>query len=123
MGNDEVIKKALFYTNSAFLMADIANTFAIEAESQLAKPDKGFDGDQLKRYKRAVKLARDLKDVTRHILRPFYELSYAESACNDSDYIGDVVKLVINRTSDNEESKKAMLEHIRQLPEVEHEEA
>ena len=120
MSDDEVIKKALFYTNSAFLMSDVANTFAIEAESQLAKLDKGFDGDQLKRYKRAVKLARDLKDVTKQILRPFYELSYAESACNDSDYIANVIKLVINRTADTEESKTAMLEHIKQLPKVEH---
>lgn len=67
MSNDDVIKKALFYTNSAFLMADIANTFAIEAESQLAKIDMGLETDQLKRHKRAVKLARDLKDVTKQI--------------------------------------------------------
>lgn len=117
---DKVIKEALFCTNTAYLMADIANSFAMDADSKLRKLDKELHRDEKKRFKTAVSILKDAIKATKQITEPLYQIKDVDDACNDSDFLCEVVKLVINRTDDSEESKKAMLEHIKKLPEVEH---
>ena len=49
-----------------------------------------------------------------------YNINNVDDACIDSDYLLEVIQLVINRTDETEESKTAMLEHIKKLPKIEH---
>ena len=99
---EQVRKQALFLTNTAYLLADMANSCAIETESKLIKLGKCFQRDEKMRFKKAAKLAN------------------VDDACIDSDYLLEVIQLVINRTDETEESKTAMLEHIKKLPKIEH---
>lgn len=117
---DKVIKEALFCTNTAYLMADIANSYAIYADDKLRKLDKELHHEEKKRFKTAVRILKDAIKATKQITEPIYQIKDVEDACNDSDFLCEVVKLVINRTDDTEKSKTAMLEYIKKLPEVEH---
>ena len=113
-------KQALFLTNMAYLLADMANSCAIDAESKLGKLEKCFQRDEKMRFKKAAKLAKDLLKATKEITEPMYDITDVDNACIDSDYLLEVIQLVINRTDETEESKTAMLEYIKKLPQVEH---
>lgn len=52
--------------------------------------------------------------------RKLYNITDVDNACIDSDYLLEVIQLVINRTDETEESKTAMLEYIKKLPQIEH---
>lgn len=117
---EETRKEALFLTNTAYLLADMANSCAIDAESKLSKLGKCFQRDEKMRFKKAAKLAKDLLKSTKEITEPLYNITDVDNACIDSDYLLEVIQLVINRTDETEESKKAMLEYIKKLPKVEH---
>ena len=117
---EEVRKQALFLTNMAYLLADMANSCAIDAESKLAKLVKCFQRDEKMRFKKAAKLAKDLLKATKEITEPMYDITNVDDACIDSDYLLEVIQLVINRTDETEESKTAMLEYIKKLPQIEH---
>lgn len=117
---EETRKEALFLTNTAYLLSDMANSCAIDAESKLSKLGKCFQRDEKMRFKKAAKLAKDLLKATKEITEPLYNITDIDNACIDSDYLLEVIQLVINRTDETEESKKAMLEYIKKLPKVEH---
>lgn len=120
---EEVRKQALFLTNMAYLLADMANSCAIDAESKLGKLGKlgkCFQRDEKMRFKKAAKLAKDLLKATKEITEPMYDITDVDNACIDSDYLLEVIQLVINRTDETEESKTAMLEYIKKLPQIEH---
>ena len=117
---EEVRKQALFLTNTAYLLADMANSCAIDAESKFGKFGKCFQRDEKMRFKKAAKLAKDLLKATKEITEPMYDITNVDDACIDSDYLLEVIQLVINRTDETEESKTAMLEYIKKLPQIEH---
>lgn len=119
MKKEEIMKQALFLTNTAYLLADMANSCAIDADSKLNRLGQSFLREEKMRFKRAAKLAKDTVKATREITEPLYAISDIDSACIDSDYLLEVVQLVINRTDDTEASQRAMIEHIKQLPVVE----
>lgn len=117
---EETRKEALFLTNTAYLLSDMSNSCAIDAESKLRKLGKCFHRDEKMRFKKAAKLAKDLLKATKEITEPLYNITEVDNACIDSDYLLEVIQLVINRTDETEESKTAMLEYIKKLPKVEH---
>lgn len=113
-------RKALHLTNMAYLLADMANTCVVDADGKLRLLDTCFRQDEKRRYKRAQKIIKDAIKATNEITEPFYQLKDLENACCNSDYLLEALKLIINRTDETEESKTAMLEHIKKLPQVEH---
>lgn len=71
------------------------------------------------RFKKAAKLTKEAFKAVKEITEPLYNITDVDNACIDSDYLLEV-SLVINRTDETEESKTAMLEYIKKLPQVEH---
>lgn len=113
-------EKALFFTNASYLMADIVHSFLVDAECELGKMRKQYNKADKMRINKAIKAVKDAKRLAREAIAPVYGLKDVDDACDDSDFLYEVIKLVINRTGDTEESKRAMIEHIKQLPKVEH---
>lgn len=111
-----IIRKALFYTNTAYLISDIANSAIIDANEELKKIGSHVKEDERKRFSYAKNQLRKAKEITERIARPVYKISDADNACSDSDYLFEVLKLVIDRTSDTPESKQQMLEYIAKMP-------
>lgn len=116
----KITKNALFCTNMAYILADVANSFAMQANNHLFRLKKEFAREEKMRYKKAVKILNDGIKATKELAAPMYNITGADDACNDSDYLAEVLIAVVNRTDDTEESKRAMLEYIKNLPKVEH---
>lgn len=118
----EVFKKALFFTNAAYLVIDILNSFIKEADYELNKIHKCFNREDKQKMNIAANSVKSAYKATKYAARNIYQIEEVDDACNDSDYLYEILKMVINRTDDTEESKQRMIEHIRQLPKVEQEE-
>lgn len=113
---ESAIRKALFYTNIAYLLADIANTAIMDADTELNKMGSYVKNEERKKFSYAKNQLRKTKEITERIAKPVYKISDADNACKDSDYLFEALKLIIDRTSETPESKKKMLEHITQIP-------
>ena len=72
------------------------------------------------RFKKAAKLTKEAFKAVKEITEPLYNITDVDNACIDSDYLLEVIQLVINRTDETEESKTAMLEYIKKLPQIGH---
>lgn len=115
----ETIKKALFFTNAAYLVMDIVNTFVTEADFELQKLQKCFNREDKQRINSAARAVKAARSATKIAAEQIYKMKDVDDACIDSDYLHEIIKLVINRTDDTEESMQRMLEHIKQIPTVE----
>lgn len=109
-----LMDKALFNINAAYLMADIADSFAIEAESALRQLQKGVNYGELKKFKSVANVARQLLDMSRKLSSPVYDLTDAELACDNSDFIKECVTLIATRCRDDEESKQRLIRKIKE---------
>ena len=110
----KLMAQTLFNINAAYLMADIADSFAIEAESALRQLQKGVNYGELKKFKSVANVARQLRGMTRKISSPVYDLTDAELACDNSDFIKECVTLIATRCRDDEESKQRLLRKIKE---------
>ncbi|GHT33141.1 hypothetical protein FACS189434_06560 [Bacteroidia bacterium] len=84
--------KALYFTNLAYLCADVANTFAVEAEAQLKKAGYAFkraEKQKLGEMKRAVERLRFL---TKDVSSALYEIENAADGCDLSDFLYDKIQ-------------------------------
>ena len=102
---NELTAKAVFNINAAYLMADIADSFAMEAESALIQLQKGVNYGELKKFKSVANIARQLRE---------YDLTDAELACDNSDFIKECVTLIATRCRDDEESKQRLIRKIKE---------
>lgn len=109
-----LMAKALFNINAAYLMADIADSFAMEAESALKQMQKGVNYGELKKFKSVANVARQLRDMSRKLASPVYDLTDAELACDNSDFIKECVTLIATRCRDDEESKQRLIRKIKE---------
>lgn len=116
---NKILKKCNYHTTIAYILCDIAFSNVNEADSLLPKIGKNFAKEEKQRFSEAVKLVKALKWKLADITKPVYQINEADDVCNDSDYLSDVIEAVIARTDDTTESKTAMLEYIKKLPQVE----
>ena len=98
----KLMAKAVFNINTAYLMSDIADSFAMEAESALIQLQKGVNYGELKKFKSVANVARQLREMSRKLSSPVYDLTDAELACDNSDFIKECVTLIATRCRDDE---------------------
>lgn len=111
---EKLMAKALFNINAAYLMADIADSFAMEAESALKQMKKNVNYGELKKFKSVANVARQLRDMSKKLASPVYDLTDAELACDNSDFIKECVTLIATRCRDDEDSKQRLLRKIKE---------
>lgn len=115
---EQTMRKALFFTNMAYLLVDIANTAIMQSDDELRKIESFVKDDQKKKFAYAKNQVRKAKEITQKIAKPVYKISDSDNACEDSDYLYEVLKLVIDRTGETPESKQLMLEHLKLKPSI-----
>lgn len=109
-------RRALFYTNTAYLLVDMANTMLTEADGVLTILYKKTARNEKQLFGQALKVARDAWKLTKNAAKGVYEIRETDDAQGDSDYLLEALLLIIDRTKDNVESKKEILDHIKAMP-------
>ena len=97
----EKYKKANIATNMAYSVAEAANSFAVDAESELRKVRSDLKQEEKHKFKLMVEAAEKLKSTTLFVAKPLYGIPDSEMALSDSDWLYAFLKLLIDRVGSN----------------------
>jgi hypothetical protein len=109
----KIFAKCVLHTNLAYLCSDVAQSNLMLAEQYLDKLDKMIPRDeiiQLMSAKSSIKMA--MKEVT-SVIQPMYECLSADTLCEDSDWIHEILTTVMERTNYNPYAQADILEYIK----------
>jgi transcription initiation factor IIE alpha subunit len=82
---EELRKKALFLTNTAYLLADMAHTCVFYADDKLNHLGKCFEKGEKMRFKKAAKLTKEAFKAVKEITEPLYNITDASAFICFSD--------------------------------------
>ena len=99
--NLEKYKKANIATNMAYSVAEAANSFAVDAESELRKIHSDLKYDEKQKFKRMVEAAEKLRSTSYFVAKPLYQINDSEMALSDSDWLYAILRLIIDRVGSN----------------------
>ena len=108
--------RALFFTNLAYILADIAKYMMVNAEDVLSKMHKSFDREEKRKFGVACESARRAKTALINAAQPIYDIKKSEEAGEESLFMTEVIIALIDRTLSTEEGRKITMQHIKMLP-------
>ena len=118
--NDEnkqrYLLKANTYNKLAYCTIDAAETFMNETSANLAHLGKDLRQTDKMKFKMAKEKARQLQNLMNDITYNIYHMGETEAALNDSDYLSDLIALIIDRTGMDDKTSMQIKEMIRALP-------
>ena len=110
---NELEKKAIIYTNIAYILADVTNSIVVDLEAILEKMAVKVNHGELKEFKKMLVEAKALKERSKKIAKPIYELKEVDSAVTDSDWLLEMVLLLVDRVGDNPDKAEAVLNFLK----------
>lgn len=96
-------KRAHMYTNLAYLLADVIHTYSLEIEISLKQIGFDLKKDEKAKINSLLVQARRLKMLSKSLSSPIYKIEAAEMACNDSDWLAEILLLLMDRVGENDE--------------------
>lgn len=96
-------RRASFYTNMAYLLADVADTCITNVESSLKVIEQEVQYGEKKKFKRLRQEASKLRELTKATAEPIYKIPQVDDAVEDSDWLFNFIATLITRVGDNPE--------------------
>ena len=96
-----IFAKAALLTSMAYVLADIMDSYVMEAESNLALVGKGFSKTEKYEVKKVQWEAENLQRRVKQLAKPIYEIKDADDAIADSDYFADLFLLIVDRVGED----------------------
>lgn len=112
----QYLLKANTYNKLAYCTIDAAETFMNETSANLAHLGKDLRQTDKMKFKMAKEKARQLQNLMNDITYNIYHMGETEVALNDSDYLSDLIALIIDRTGMDDKTSLQIKEMIRALP-------
>ena len=100
-------------TNVAFLMADVTDTFLLDAYSRVRS--LGMDFKREEKQKRAVEQTRLARRAWQEVSQQMYNVPNVETACEDSDFFADVLLLMVDRVGDKDERQQMVRNFLKRM--------
>ena len=111
----EKYKKANIATNMAYSVAEAANSFAVDAESELRKVRSDLKQEEKHKFKLMVEAAEKLKNTTKFVAKPLYGIPDSEMALGDSDWLYAFLKLLIDRVGSNTDKMETVRKFVYEM--------
>lgn len=112
------LRRAMFYMNNAYVLADVINSFMMEANAAIAKIGQTLTQDNKRRFNRLKKMMHDANYASRAIAKEIYGIPSEDDACEDSDFYYEAIKLLALKTGNTTEDQERILSLLRSLPDV-----
>lgn len=112
------LRRAMFYMNLAYVLADVVNSYLMEADTTIGKIGQCFTQEKKMLFNRMAKMAKDAYFLSKDISRAMYKIPSENEACEDSDFLYEAVILLARKTGNSTEAQRRMLDHLKQLPDV-----
>lgn len=102
-------------TNVAFLMADVTDTFLLDAYSRVRSLGMDFKREEKQKWKRAVEQTRLARREWQEVSQQMYNVPNVETACEDSDFFADVLLLMVDRVGDKDERQQMVRNFLKRM--------
>lgn len=102
-------------TNVAFLMADVTDTFLLDAYSRVRSLGMDFKREKKQKWKRAVEQTRLARRSWQEVSQQMYNVPNVETACEDSDFFADVLLLMVDRVGDKDERQQMVRNFLKRM--------
>lgn len=102
-------------TNVAFLMADVTDTFLLDAYSRVRSLGMDFKREEKQKRKRAVEQTRLARRAWQEFSQQMYNVPNVETACEDSDFFADVLLLMVDRVGDKDERQQMVRNFLKRM--------
>ena len=115
-GRKEVPADVRILTNIAFMMGDVTDTLLVLCQSRVEK--FGFDlrREAKRRWGMFVESLKRTRLLAKVFSEYMYEIERVDDACDDSDYISEMVVLLCDRVGDNLEKRKELRNMLLSMP-------
>ena len=113
--DSEKYKKANIATNMAYSVAEAANSFAVDADSELRKLGSYLKHEEKHKFKLMVEAAEKLKNTSKFVAKPLYGIPDSEMALSDSDWLYAFLKLLIDRVGSNPNKMQMVTKFVYEI--------
>lgn len=103
-------------TNLSFVVADITDTLLLDTSTALNRLDLDLRHETKRRWndmRQAIKTARIR---TKIFTEEMYAITEAEDACDDSDYLKDLLLLICDRVGNDDDTQVKLRAMIFNMP-------
>lgn len=112
------LRRAMFFMNLAYVLADTINSYMVEANAAIGKIGQELTQDNKRRFNRLKKMMHDANCASRAISKEIYGIPSEDAACEDSDYYYEAIRLLAVKTGNTREDQEHILSLLRSLPDV-----
>ena len=112
------LRRAMFFMNLAYVLADTINSYMVEANAAIGKIGQTLTQENKRRFNRLKKMMHDANCASRAIAKEIYGIPSEDAACEDSDYYYEAIKLLAVKTGNTQEDQEHILSLLRSLPDV-----
>lgn len=105
-----------FYTNVAFLLGDVLDTMLTTACYHVNQLGLDFKHSTKQRWRNLLTQLRAAQRASKAFSREIYELEDTAQACEDSDYLADLILLISDRVGDSDELQQKLRWMIENMP-------
>jgi hypothetical protein len=100
---DRQMVKLFAKCNLAIVLADVADSLMMEFDAESRIVGKCLRHEQKMRFNMMNQSGKDFKIRTRDVAKTGYRISDADNFCKDSDWLRDILMLIVDRVGDNDE--------------------
>lgn len=112
------LRRAMFFMNLSYVLADTINSYMVEANAAIGKIGQTLTQENKRRFNRLLKMLKDAFFASKAISKEIYHIPSENEACEDSDFLYEAVILLARKTGNSRDAQQQMLDHLRQLPDV-----
>lgn len=115
-GRKEVPSDVRILTNIAFMMGDVTDTLLVLCQSRVEKFGYDLRREAKRRWNMFVESLKRTRLLAKVFSEYMYEIERVDDACDDSDYISEMVVLLCDRVGDNLEKRKELRNMLLSMP-------
>lgn len=115
-GRKEVPSDVRILTNIAFMMGDVTDTLLVLCQSRVEKFGYDLRREAKRRWNMFVESLKRTRLLAKVFSEYMYEIERVDDACDDSDYISEMVVLLCDRVGDNFEKRKELRNMLLSMP-------
>lgn len=93
----EPFKKACIYTNIAYALVEVADSFLVDANFILKGMGANIDKAEKAKFKRTLQYGNFFRANVHDITKQIYALDISNEALDDADKLYDIINLIMDR--------------------------
>lgn len=96
----EPVRMARLKMELSYIMADVMNSFMMDAECELRRHSIVFHQEEKRKWTTMVECANRMKAASKQVAKAVYEVEKVDEACQESDLFADLMLTIAQRVND-----------------------